>query len=85
MQLLIPFDDVFLYCSFTVRTAQYRWKFVLDYCQKKNVDDKDAMDYEGLYIYEGYLNYFIFNPTPYGTGSSRGGHVKTDSISKCRV
>jgi hypothetical protein len=36
------------------------------------------MDYEGLYIYEGYLNYFIFNPTPYGTGSSRGGHVKTD-------
>jgi hypothetical protein len=50
----------------------------LYYCQKKNVDDKDAMDYEGLYIYEGYLNYFIFNPTPYGTGSSRGGHVKTD-------
>jgi hypothetical protein len=38
MQLLIPFDEVFLYSfdevflywSFTVRTAQYRWKFVLD-------------------------------------------------------
>lgn len=48
------------------------------YAEKKNIDDKDAPDYEGLYINDGFLNYFIFNPTPYGTGASRGGHVRTD-------
>ena len=35
-------------------------------------------DYEALHIKNGYLNYFAFNPAPYGAGSTFGAHVKSN-------
>lgn len=51
---------------------------LLYYSESEYRDDDAPLDYEGLYLYEGILHYFIFNPTIYGGGFSRGAHVKTD-------
>lgn len=51
---------------------------LLYYTESKFESGETTLDYEGIYIYEGKLHYFIFNPQKYGTGSSRGAHVITD-------
>ena len=34
-------------------------------------------DFEGVFLRDGYLHYFLFNPGDYGTGTSFGFHGKS--------
>lgn len=36
-----------------------------------------VFDYEGLFLYDGYLHYFLFNPAPYSIGSTFGFNGKS--------
>ena len=46
---------------------------VLYYAEGKYGRDT-VYDYEGVFILDGYLNYFLFNPSDFGLGSSFGFH-----------
>ncbi|KAK3109158.1 hypothetical protein FSP39_024219 [Pinctada imbricata] len=50
---------------------------ILYYVEGRKLDGV-PQDYEGLFIKEGKLNYFIFNPSSLGAGSSYGSHVMAD-------
>ncbi|XP_033761770.1 uncharacterized protein LOC117343507 [Pecten maximus] len=63
---------------------RYRLKFntlkadELLYYVEGNYTEHKPHDYESLFIQNGTLHFFAFNPAPYGAGQSFGSHVQTD-------
>ncbi|XP_069110543.1 uncharacterized protein [Argopecten irradians] len=48
------------------------------YYVEGNYTEHKPHDYESLFIQNGILHFFAFNPAPYGAGQSFGSHVATD-------
>ncbi|OWF35638.1 uncharacterized protein LOC110442693 [Mizuhopecten yessoensis] len=63
---------------------KYKMKFntlkanELLYYVEGNYTEHKPHDYESLFIQNGILHFFAFNPAPYGAGQSFGSHVQTD-------
>ena len=65
-------------------SAHFRLKFKTEfdsgvlYYAEGNRHRERVYDFEGVFLRDGYLHYFLFNPGYHGTGSSFGFHGKSN-------